>query len=241
MEKFDGPETEKDDAIEAVPSAPPLPPVKIEDVPAKIKHQRPVDTWKRKLLDLTKRNRLLNLSSNAVALKIFCPDEPLLEDKLASGETFNVISADETPFADSQRDQQLLSLKLEVSQVDFAKEQLLSNVIISNENRNKTEKQLLSLFRKTKNDLEEGGSNTLFLSIGMLKWKETADSGKSYRAPLVLLPVELIRQSARSKIKIKQIKDEEPVFNSTLIELLQQDFEINLTNLETSCRKMIAA
>ena len=62
----------------------------------------------------------------------------------------------------------------------------------------------------------------------MLKWKETADSSKSYRAPLVLLPVELIRQSARSKIKIKQIKDEEPVFNSTLIELLQQDFEINL-------------
>ena len=230
LEKFDVPEAEADVGIEAVPIAPPLPPVKIEDIPSD--DQTPetrVDTWKRKLLDLTKRNRLLNLSSNAVALKIFCPDLPLLEDKLASGETFNVIATDETPFSQEQRDQQLFKFETgSDSQVDFAKEQLRSNVIISNENRSRTDKQLLSLFRKTKNDLEEGGSNTLFLSIGMLKWKETSDSSKSYRAPLVLLPVELIRQSARSKIKIKQIKDEEPVFNSTLIQLLQQDFEINL-------------
>lgn len=239
LEIFDGPEPETDDGIEAVPIAPPLPPVKIEDIPTQDHTpETRVDTWKRKLLDLTKRNRLLSLSSNAVALKIFCPNLPLLEDKLASGETFNVISTDETPFSDGQRDQQLFKFETgSDSQVDFAKEQLLSNVIISNENRNKTDKQLLSLFRKTKNDLEEGGSNTLFLSIGMLKWKETADSSKSYRAPLVLLPVELIRQSARSKIKIKQIKDEEPVFNSTLIELLQQDFEINLNQFRDELPK----
>ena len=61
-----------------------------------------------------------------------------------------MISTDETPFADSQRDQQLFKFETgSDSQVDFAKEQLLSNNI-SNENRNKTEKQLLSLFRKTK-------------------------------------------------------------------------------------------
>lgn len=84
------------------------------------------------------------------------------------------------------------------------------------------------MFRNTKNDLDEGGSNTLFLSMGMLKWKETHNSTRTYKAPLILLPVELIRQSARSKIKVKQLKDEEPVFNSTLIQFLQQDFEINL-------------
>ena len=230
VEEYAESEKSADIGIEAVPIAPPLPPVKIDDIP--INDHTPdtrVDAWKRKLLDLTKRNRLLNLSSSAIALKIYCPDLPMLEDKLAAGETFNVISTDDTPFSSGSRDQQLFKFETgDDSQIAFAQEQLLSNTIISNDNSKKTEKQLLSLFRKTKNDLEEGGSNTLFLSIGMLTWRETPNAKSSYRAPLILLPVELIRQSARSKIKIKQLKDETPVFNSTLIELLQQDFEINL-------------
>jgi len=207
--------------IAPVPEAPVLPPVKPEETV--ITNETPdtrVDQWKRKLLDLTKRNRLINLSNNAIAIKIFCPDLPLLEDKLAAGETFNFLSIEDTPFANTQRDQGLFQFETGFdSKINFAKEQLIANALISNDGHDRTEKQLLSLYRKTKIDLEEGGSNTLFLSIGMLKWKETENSAKSYKAPLVLLPVELIRQSARSKIKIKLLKDEEPHFNSTLIEL----------------------
>ena len=216
--------------IQPIAATPVLPPVKLEELVNDDENaETRVDTWKRKLLDLTKRNKLLNLSSNAVALKLFCPDLPLLEDKLAAGETFIIKSSDQTPFSDVQRDQKIFKFETGNNlQLTYAKEQLLDNAVISHDVSIKTEKQLLSLFRKTKNDLEEGGSNTLFLSIGMLKWKETHNSTRSYKAPLILLPVELIRQSARSKIKLKQLKDEEPIFNSTLIQFLQQDFEINL-------------
>lgn len=99
-----------------------------------------VDTWKRKLLDLTKRNKLLNLSSNAVALKLFCPDLPLLEDKLAAGETFLIKSSDQTPFSDVQRDQKIFKFETGNNlQLTYAKEQLLDNAIISQDVSSKTE------------------------------------------------------------------------------------------------------
>ena len=196
------------EGILPIAPTPVLPPVKPEDLSnSQETAETRVDTWKRKLLDLTKRNRLLNLSPSAVALRLFCPDLPLLEDKLAAGDTFSIKSYDQTPFADVQRDQKIFKFETGNNlQINYAKEQLLDNSVISNDVSDRTDKQLLSLLRKAKNDLEEGGSNTLFLSIGMLKWKETINSAKSYKAPLILLPVELTRQSARSKIKLKQLK-----------------------------------
>ena len=215
-----------------IPPAPPLPPVKAEDINqvADTPETR-VDQWQRKLLDLTKRNRLLNLAQNAVAVRLFCPDLGLLEDMLADGQAFEFLPSDETPLANNQRQRSQEIFKFQTGnslQVEFAKGQLEKFKLIANDSKKRMESQLLNLYRKAKNDLEEGGSNTLFLSIGMLRWKENDKLDRSYRAPLILLPVELVRTSARSPIKIRQIKDEEPIFNSTLIEFLNRDYEINL-------------
>ncbi|MCK4821940.1 DUF4011 domain-containing protein, partial [bacterium] len=216
---------------------PPMPPVKLADL--SIQPDTPetrVEQWQRKLLDLTKRNRLLNLARNAVALRLYCPDLGLLEDMLASGEIFQFIASDATPLKRDNEGRSQEIFKFETGsnmQVEFAREQLDRKILIANDSKKHMETRLLSLYRKAKTDMEEGGSNTLFLSIGMLRWKEDERIDKSYRAPLILLPVELVRSSARSSIKIKQIKDEEPIFNATLIEFLQQDFEINLNQFRT--------
>ena len=50
---------------------------------------------------------------------------------------------------------------------------------------------------------------------------------KSFKAHY-LIPVTLIRKSAGASIKLKQLTEEEPIFNLTLIEFLQQDYEIDL-------------
>lgn len=50
-----------------------------------------LDQWKRKLLDLTKRNRLLNLKSSKTAIRLYCSDPAALEDKLAAGKKISVI------------------------------------------------------------------------------------------------------------------------------------------------------
>lgn len=65
----------------------------------------------------------------------------------------------------------------------------------------------------------------------MLRWRETPDSDKSFRAPLILLPVALDRRSANAPVTMRQLPDEEPLFNLTLIEMLQTDYDINLDGL----------
>ena len=50
-----------------------------------------------------------------------------------------------------------------------------------------------------RNDFAEGGANTLFLAVGFLRWKKKADDERSYRAPLLLVPVKLERRSATSR------------------------------------------
>ena len=218
------------DVIQDLPIAPPLPPVRKEQLPVLNTPDGRVEQWQRKLLDLTKRNRLLNLSKTAVAINLFCPDIGLLEDELASNKSFSFITAGDTSHANNARDKELFKFKVgDDLQTEFAKEQLKSKTLIANDSSSKLEKNLLSLYRKSKTDIEEGGSNTLFLAVGMLKWKETSESDKTYRAPLILLPAELKRSSARSKIKIKQRDGEDPIFNATLIEFLQNDYEIDLS------------
>lgn len=190
-----------------------------------------IELWQRKLLDLTKRNPLLNVKSSA--LKLYCPDLPTLEDRLASGEKFKFISSEESPLNDLERSTESFRLSTGNSlHLNFALQQLNLNNLIVNDTTNRTKSKLVELLRKAKNDMEEGGSNTLFISLGMLRWREVPESDKSYRAPLILLPVKLERKSAQANVTMRQLSDEEPIFNLTLIEMLQTDYDINLSDLQ---------
>src|SRR5690606_6654754 len=51
------------------------------------------------------------------------------------------------------------------------------------------------------------------------------------RAPLILVPVTMKRQSVRSGIKFL-LSDDEPRFNSTLLEMLRQDFGLDIRGLD---------
>lgn len=213
-----------------IDAPPPLPPVRGDDRVYEETPETRVDMWQRKLLDLTKRNPLLNVRNSA--LKLFCPDLGTLEDMLAADQTFSFIAAEETPLIDNERSTEAFRLSTgDDLHREFALQQLDKKQLIVNDTAKRTETKLVDLLRKAKNDLEEGGSNTLFLSIGMLRWKETPESEKSFRAPLILIPVKLERRSAQAKVKLSQLADEDPIFNLTLIEMLQADYDINLEQL----------
>ena len=65
--------------------------------------------------------------------------------------------------------------------------------------------------------------------MGMLSWKENEKASKN-RAPLILLPVRLERSSAKSDIKIHQIKDEEPIVDIDL-EIITSENVYNALNI----------
>jgi very-short-patch-repair endonuclease len=214
--------------------APDLPPFDIDtliDETPQTPAER-LERWKRSLLDLSKRNRLLNLKPSATAIPIFCPDAALLEDKIAERKRISLITPPERKSAAGEVDTALYHLRTgEDFAVKFATEALGRNEIVANVAPKELEKGVLELYRKAKADFEEGGSNTLFLALGMLRWAVPEDSKRSYRAPLILLPVKLERRSAASKPYLMAHEDE-PVFNLTLLQMLRQDFDIEIPGLE---------
>jgi len=213
----------------SLPPPPVLPTVDLEEKAVEeLSPDGRVDQWRRKLLDLSKRNKLLNISRRSMGFKIICPYLDLLEDELAAGKKFHLISKEEL-VSEGRSNAQFTKQTGNNLETEFVRDQLRRGSLIADCSSRDLEKDLLNLFRRAKSDMEEGGSNTLFLAIGMLRWNPDSRSDQSYRAPLILLPVKLERTSAKVKPKVRQLPDEGPVFNLTLIELLLQDFEIDLT------------
>ena len=204
------------------------PPVELDD--AERTPEERLSIWRRSLLDLSKRNRLLNLKLSASAIPIFCPDPSVLEDKIAEGKRMRIIVPPARHDAASQADEAIFRLRTgDDWSVNFARDAIDRGEIVANTDEKQLEKGMIELYRKAKVDLEEGGSNTLFLVLGMLRWTPSDDKTK-YSAPMILMPVRLERASARSKPYILR-HDDDTVFNLTLLQMLRQDFGINLSEL----------
>ena len=68
--------------------------------------------------------------------------------------------------------------------------------------------RLLATYYAANTYIEEQGVNILFVALGMLQWYEIDDSDKPYRAPLVLIPVELERSNARERFHLSHTEEE---------------------------------
>lgn len=91
------------------------------------------------------------------------------------------------------------------------------------------QKELKGLFRAVRTNMEETGANTLFLSLGTLKWQEKVGA-KQYMAPILLVPVEMV-QIKKDCYAIHR-RDEDTILNITLLEFLKHQFDINVDNLQ---------
>jgi very-short-patch-repair endonuclease len=217
-------------ASDALEEAPSLPGFDVEIVPDATSPAGRLALWRRKLLDLTTRNRLLHLPESAKAVRLVCPDPGRLEDILAEGKRIKVAPMPDLEVAG--RDLALYEQQANESlREQYARAALDRGEVLSVLDKSKLDAALVDLYRKARSDLDEGGANTLFLALGFLKWKKSADDPKSYRAPLILLPVKLERKSALSGVTMS-LHEDEPSFNLTLLELLRQDFEIKIPGLD---------
>ncbi|MBJ3778889.1 DUF3320 domain-containing protein [Acuticoccus mangrovi] len=224
-------EAAADDNVTAAPLPKPLdfaalPSEEVEEAPDTALGR--VERWQRKLLDLTLRNRLLNFVSSGQTVPLLCPDLPTLEDRLANGERFQAYALrEDDPLGIRTVTPQERDRIEEGAAADaFARNQIAIPLTLK-----ETDARLTALFRRSRSDMQEGGTNTLFLAAGFLRWRKKEGDTKSYRAPLLLIPVKLERRSAQSKFKLAHHEDEVR-FNSTLIEFLKRDFDLRLPELE---------
>ncbi|TAY41484.1 DUF3320 domain-containing protein [Rhizobium leguminosarum] len=214
---------------------PPLPDFNV--IPADIAEEKPttaagrIDRWQRKLLDLSLRNRLLNFKDSKQAVPFLCPDVPFLEDRLAEQARIRIISLPEqNPLGDRDEKLHFQATGKDIN-VEFALGALQRDEVSSPLPPKDLDGRLTEIYRRAQNDMAEGGSNTLFLAVGFLRWKKSPEDVKAYRAPLLLVPVKLERRSASSRFHILHHEDEVR-FNSTLLQLLKKDFDLQLPQLE---------
>lgn len=189
-----------------------------------------LERWQRKLLDLSARNPLLNHKATKTSLRILCPDPGLLEDKLAEGARISIQSV---PKPSGQGQDQDLHKQRTGEQIveEYARDALDKKQILVDLPDEELAKRAVDIYRKTQTALQEGGANTLYLALGFLLWKRDDKDDKRFRAPLILLPVSLERKSVRSGVKL-MAHDDEPRFNTTLLEMLRKDFEIDIRGLD---------
>jgi hypothetical protein len=215
---------------EALEAPPPLPGFDVDLAEEADAVQDRIALWQRKLLNLTTSNRLLSVPEGSKVVRLICPDAGGLEDRLAAGQKVRIVAMPD--LAPGGRDERLYEAQTnENLREQVAASALDRGEVLSLLSKDKLEAGLIDLYRKARSDMDEGGANTLFLALGFLKWKKKPNDERSYRAPLILLPVRLERKSALSGVVMTHHEDE-PRFNLTLLELLRQDFELHIPGLD---------
>lgn len=189
------------------------------------------EMWERKLLDLSLRNSLINFVPGASSVQLVISDLGRLEDELARGESFKImpvpselsLSLTDQKIYRTENNKDIIS---SIAETEFASKRLRTFL-----NETDLDAALKKLHRKAKLSIEENGANTMYLALGFLCWYETEKSTKKRYAPLVLVPVDIVRKIS-DKAYTLRIRSEDTQMNITLLEMLRQDFGIRVDGLD---------
>lgn len=210
-----------------------------------------LDAWKRKLLDLTRRNKALSFRSTKASTVEVVDEKPAEvfdslyggaksmsfratdDDSLFGPESSSETSTDRIEQLLMDNDELLTSESTRRAEVfePYEKAELharhTDSVLQTTHTAVVLDRNLRRLSELSRLSIEEQGLNTLFLSLGMLHYYESSDSSELMRAPVFLLPVSLVRKNARSGYSI-QWNEDEPLVNPTLTEYLRRSFGIHM-------------
>ncbi len=244
------------------------------------------DLWESKLLDLTRRNMLLNLPKNGMALPLMSAHAEGLEDALADGEEFRILPAPEWAALPEGTSSLYESVRWPASVGDRITSEYRSHRLYSFLDEGRLAKELTSIYRAARDFRQENGVSSLYLAIGALRYTWTRESSwrpvrkaaaakapakgaglsgpdaghagpaadlhevtlapedrdfpedlagasaaPSIYAPLILIPIEIVRKPANQGYALR-MRDEEPRFNTTLLELIRQDVGIEVPGID---------
>ena len=179
-----------------------------------------------KLLDLGKRNRLLNFKESGYrTLEILNQNIDVIFDKITTGQTLSffvldpilkkyneVIEGNDVTISDYSKGKVF----------DIASKNLKPNDLLAYKKGVPLSKILKVIHKEYQNTLSEKGINPLYLSFGLVQYK---DGKNTYKAPLLLIPINIFL--VNDVYKIKEYEDE-VLLNPTLSYLLKTEYKIQL-------------
>lgn len=181
-------------------------------------HNR-IETWKKLLLDLGKRNRLINFREGKRSCVKVVSSYDFIYDQI-------VVHENDLAFPYSKK-----------VVIGDDGEEVYETIIPGNIETTKTvselQKTLKVLRYRANTSIEEQGINILFLAFGLLKWRESDDSTVVMSSPIVLVPVKLTIASLTSPYVLSPHEDE-IVINPTLQYKLENDFGIKFPEFDST-------
>lgn len=195
------------------------------------KTQARIADWKRRLIDLTRRNKLLFFSAGRKStLQITDPSFAEVFTKLVMEGKKIGFSAPESPDEDSSGGGSV-SPSDNPEQQDFWKDsrgRMPKELSTSVKDPDLLNSILRNLYRRSTSDFKERGIRTLHVTFGMLEWRDT-ETSDIVRSPLLLLPCELYRESPNSPYELIPAEVEaDVILNPALQVKLWNDFRIEL-------------
>ena len=196
-----------------------------------------IEKTRRDLLELTARNRLVHTpldGKRKTWLRIVDERSDCVFDLLVmQGKTLSFLSSGADEDDENERDQFIEAFDSKDDGDGEYAERHTDSQLQTTLSDEKLQSRLLRCFYDARTAEEEQGVSILYLACGFLKWRESGSSAVDRYAPLFLIPVELSRNTARSKFRLR-FRDDEIVTNLSIQARLQQDFGIRLPDLPES-------
>ena len=197
---------------------------------------RRLEEWKQRLIDLTRRNRLLFFQpAKGATLTINTPDISTIFARLYDEEKIWSFylppfppNSSETDSDDTQDTSEQILLPINEQAEPRAR---ANEIVCRGLSRKQLETKLKNLFRKARTDYQERGVRVLYLAFGTLNWrdKEKSSLGDNI-SPLILCPVDLRRESAAEPFELFWA-EEDLILNPALLTKLKQDFHLELPKI----------
>jgi hypothetical protein len=185
-----------------------------------------LDQWAERLLDLGRKNRLLNFTASRFSsLNVLAPSAEVIFAKLPnSNEGMKVIDIAKAyeglPLPNEESIRSAYEKKANSAQILFFHPEVAPS------------KVLKALSRKAASALQEQGTSILYLAFGFVTYTDIRDH-LSYRAPLLLLPVALEGGTPLKGYVIKAASDDVEV-NPTFAYYCQSYLKLTLPDYDNS-------
>lgn len=203
--------------------------------------QKKLDRWADKLLDTGKRNNLISFKdTKASTAEILHPSCESVFSKCSVGHIFEVFdpkipdletedpSMPEEAVANSKSDRKLSRDEYKATYTSRLRSDKYLLVYAQTPNPMTAVKNIA---KKAQEMQDETGINVAYLAFGFLKWNEKEGSEVFYKAPLLLVHVNVITGSILDPIKI-EVSDDDVIVNPTFDYLLQAEYGLSLPEFE---------
>lgn len=203
--------------------------------------------WKRRLLDVGRRNRLINFRKSVASTVEIIADDfyKLYDDFMESSnyefaKLFDSIGDFDGAFEESLDHKLTNALgkmiyykdRYEIEEINEIRKRFKpsakKNYFYSTTIYQRLNNALNNLSKKGRLYYEENGVNALYMAFGFLSYK---DEGQEYLAPLALVPIEISQKSVLDPFKVRPL-DDDFIINDNIVYKLRLEYKIDLARKE---------